>query len=147
MSLKESSTGKQKECGVRLTGPVARLVMDFWADQLVLKMRENDITLYLLSKYVDDINILTSIINRGYQWEENLEGGVRLRWSEERKAKDDTEDVSDEERTMELVRELADTLVPGLRFTKDIPGYHTNGKCPMLDVQVWLEDRGDHKII
>ena len=48
---------------------------------------------------------------------------------------------------MELVRQLADKLVPRLRFTKDIPSYHTNEKCPMLDVQVWLEDRGDHKVI
>merc|ERR1711867_429748 len=42
-------------------------------------------------------------------------------------------------RTMELIREVGNTLVPGLKLTIDLPELHPNGKCPMLDIQVWKE--------
>ena len=32
-------------------------------------------------------------------------------------------------------------MIPGLKLTKDLPEYHQNGKCPMLDIQVWLEEK------
>ena len=40
---------------------------------------------------------------------------------------------------MELVREVADSLMPGLKFTTDLPENYPNGKVPMLDLAVWIE--------
>ena len=48
---------------------------------------------------------------------------------------------------MDLIKEVGDTLVPGLRLTVDLPELHKSGKVPMLDIQVWLEQDQDHSII
>ena len=42
---------------------------------------------------------------------------------------------------MERLQEVANCLMKGLKFTTDLPEVHHNLKCPMLDVQVWLEPR------
>ena len=62
-------------------------------------------------------------------------------WTEERFNQDQEQGLSDTERTLELIREVGDNLVPGLKLTKDLPEYHENGKCPVLDIQVWLEEK------
>ena len=54
---------------------------------------------------------------------------------------------SNSERSFELVKEIGDSLVPGLKLTKDFPEYHPNGKCPILDIQVWLEEKQGFKRI
>ena len=111
--------------------------MDVWADLLHSNLETNGVIIYLLAKYVDDVNIATSIIQKGYSWEKR-DGGWRLIWTEERLNQDQQQGLSDMERTLELIREVGDNLVPGLKLTKDLPEYHENGKCPVLDIQVWL---------
>ena len=46
------------------------------------------------------------------------------------------------ERTMDLVKEMANSLVPGICFTTDLPSNYQNEKVPMLDTQVWVESSG-----
>ena len=48
---------------------------------------------------------------------------------------------------MELVREIGNTLVPGLKLTLDLPEFHPTGKVPMLDIQVWIEKVEDYCVI
>ena len=31
-------------------------------------------------------------------------------------------------------------MVPGIKSTMDLPELHKNGRCPMLDLQVWAEE-------
>ena len=38
-------------------------------------------------------------------------------------------------------------LVEGIKFTVDLPGRHTSGKVPMLDLAVWLEETRGVKTI
>jgi hypothetical protein len=45
----------------------------------------------------------------------------------------------DDLRTMTLVKELADSLTPGIKFTIDLPSYLKDGKTPMLDTAVWVQ--------
>ena len=54
---------------------------------------------------------------------------------------DEQSGPSDSKRTMDLVKDIGDTLAPGLRLTADLPEYHPNRKCPMLDIQVWVEEK------
>ena len=44
-------------------------------------------------------------------------------------------------RTMSMIQEAANHLMPGLSFTVDHPGLHPTGKVPMLDLAVWCEPR------
>ena len=46
------------------------------------------------------------------------------------------------ERTMELMREMASSLIPGIQFTVDLPSRYPEGKVPMLDLQVGSEATG-----
>ena len=47
--------------------------------------------------------------------------------------------MSDETRTMNLIREAADSIIPWLHFTLDLPELHHNLKVPMLDMEVWVD--------
>jgi hypothetical protein len=51
--------------GLKLMGIVARIVMDIWARTLQTKLAESLITLEMLVKYVDDINLATRPIPKG----------------------------------------------------------------------------------
>ena len=52
---------------------------------------------------------------------------------------DRKEGKTDAARTFELIREVGDKLIPGLKLTVDLPEFHNSGRCPMLDIQVWME--------
>ena len=41
---------------------------------------------------------------------------------------------------MDLLVQLANGLMKGLSFTQDLPEQQDNLKCPMLDIQVWIQD-------
>ena len=45
--------------GARITGVVARILMDVWMDLVSKSLEENDVKVYLIAKYVDDINVAT----------------------------------------------------------------------------------------
>ena len=43
-----------------------------------------------------------------------------------------------------MIRDLAEKLMPGLKFIKDLSEMNESRKCPMLDIQVWVESKEDH---
>ena len=53
--------------GAQLTGIVARIVMDVWTDKMSAILEDNKINIYLMVKYVDDINVATKLIKDGYE--------------------------------------------------------------------------------
>ena len=53
--------------GARLTGGVARIIMDRWARDIRASLSRNKIEIYLLSKYVDTVNIAISLISKGWK--------------------------------------------------------------------------------
>ena len=72
--------------GLRLTGVVARIVMDRWARLLKEALEKAEVPVHMLEKYVDDVNLVTSLIEPGYRWERIL-GQEVLNWKEERERK------------------------------------------------------------
>ena len=52
--------------GARITGVVAWIIMDLWMDLVTQTLEENEVVVYLMTKYVDDINVAISLIPRGY---------------------------------------------------------------------------------
>ena len=93
---------------------------------------------YLFGKYVDDVNLATVVIPRGYSWLDTPEGR-KLTCTLEREERDSKEETSDSERTLDLVREEANKIIPGLQFTIDCQEKNPDNKCPMLDLKVWKE--------
>ena len=48
---------------------------------------------------------------------------------------------------MKKVQEVANMLVEGIKFTIDLPERHGDGRVPMLDLSVWMEDREGSRVI
>ena len=69
--------------GSRVTGVVERILMDVWADSLSENLVKNKVIIYLLAKYVDDVNLAVSPISRGHSWKKKEDGSWKLIWSEE----------------------------------------------------------------
>ena len=111
-------------------------------DLIQHNLKENEVKIFLLTKYVDDINIATSLIPNGKMWVKEGSQWV-LKFSEEMEEKDKTR--SQQRATIEKIKWLGDRLVPGLKLTKDLPLNHSNGMCPVLDVQVWTQKGEDGK--
>ena len=64
--------------GLRLTGVVARILMDEWADRLEDLLGRNGIKVRMIKKYVDDVNVVTDCLPRGCYWEEGEDTQIRL---------------------------------------------------------------------
>ena len=39
-----------------------------------------------------------------------------------------------------MIKEVADKLISGIKFTVDLPETNRSGRCPMLDLEVWLDN-------
>ena len=114
--------------------------MDQWVRLLKEALKRAEIPVHMLENYVDDVNLVTSIIEPGYKWEKVL-GQEVLNWSKEREREEIERGKSPQEETLEKIRELASRLVPGIHFTKDLPENNPEGRVPMLDVAVWLDKK------
>ena len=53
--------------------------------------------------------------------------------------KDNEKEKTDAAWTFDLIREVGDTLVPRLKLPVDLPELQSSNKCPMLDLQVWMD--------
>ena len=73
--------------GAHITGVVARILMDVWMDLISQALEENAVVVYLMTKYVDDINVATSLIPSGYGWIKEGRKWV-IMWSKEQETED-----------------------------------------------------------
>ena len=119
--------------GLRLTGLVARVVMDHWAVLMRRKMTINKIETIMMSKYVDDVFTILVHIGEGARWNNQL---GKIMWE----SKDIEEDInnkkSNDKITMDVWREMASSIYEFLKFTMDIAEDHEHGAVTVLDVKV-----------
>ena len=45
---------------------------------------------------------------------------------------------NNEENTLSILKKVAESIEPMIKFTCDFPSAHDDGKIPILDVKVWL---------
>ena len=60
-------------------------------------------------------------------------------FTEEVYEKDCKSGESDTSWTMRLIIEEGTRLVRGIKLTYDLPELHPEGKCPVLDLELWAE--------
>ena len=120
--------------GLRLTSIIARIVMDQWLLKFLAILDQAGVEVYMAAKYVDDVNVVMSMLGLGSRWD-----GSEVVWSQEQEETDRTQSRTREEVTMEVTRDIADSIIPWLKFTMDLPQYHDNGMVPILDLQVWVQ--------
>ena len=126
--------------GDELAQAVARLVMIWW-DGEFLKLCETvrlDIMFFL--RYVDDTNKAVIPPPLGTRFQEG-QFKVIPELVEEDQLKDRDKVVG------ELLRTMADSITPMLKFEEDVCSNHDDGKLPILDLKVWKTTSQENTII
>ncbi len=130
--------------GMDLTGTVAKIYMKWWDDQLLRKLedigchttifngtRRNPKELY--ERYIDDINIGLKAVEEGARY---IDG--RKVVTEEGLAED--RGIPIDRRTFEFLKTVGNDIHPSIQLEVDVPSNHTDGKLPILDLKVWIEE-------
>ena len=125
--------------GLTLTGEVADCYMVDWDKKFLDKLKSVGINLIIYLRFKDDITIVTRSLVRGTKWKD---GELTLDLN---KMKDDMEKSSDLV-TMEVIRDIAESVDKMIKFTIDIPENHENGKMPILDVQVKMNKQVENRL-
>ena len=112
-------------------------------------LRANKVEIFLLCKYVDDINLETTIIPLGYVWKEISEEGRKVRklvFTEEvlQLEQEKEQQESPEKRTIRLITEEASKQIKGIRFTYDTPEKHEDKKCPAAEMDCFACKKRGH---
>ena len=118
---------------MEITGVVAQIFMVWWDKELIKRLEEVNIHLDLHERYVDDTNVATEQTQVGARYIER-----RITITDESRSED--EGIPNDERTMKLLQTIANTIHPSIRVTIDYPSKHSDGKVPMLDLKMWLEE-------
>ena len=135
--IRKQSDGGQ--IGLGLTGEIADCYMIEWDKQFIQKCKNIGINLSLYSRFKDDIFISAT----------NLEKGTKL--ADEKlivdiEKKKEDEGKNDDEITMEVIRQVAETVDPMIKFTIDVPSYHEDFKIPVLDLNIGMNRAKDNRI-
>ena len=125
--------------GLRLTGLVARVVMDRWAGKMKMKMTINKMEYYLMTKYVDDVFVFLNHIGNGMRWNKEKD---MVEWNEEDEKYDIEEKNSNDHVTMNVWAGMASSVYKFLKFTVDIPEHHLDKSVPVLDVKIYRGGEG-----
>ena len=122
--------------GLRLTGVVARLVMMYWEKKFKQILMANNITAYMFAWYVDDVNLLLQALGLGWRWT-----GEKLEWKVEWEKEDEEKNENDDVRTMREIKKISNSILPFIKFEEIVASQCKAGKVPMLDFQVWKEEK------
>ena len=125
--------------GLRVTGSVARIVMDFWATAFLKLLDPTLVTIFLFTKYVDDMNMILRSIPHGYRWTNG-----KFVWTQEVQDEDNELGMSNSRQMMNLVLAVANSIFKFLTFTADLPEDNNGDKVPILDMCVWTECVTNH---
>ena len=117
--------------GMELTGVVAQVFMLWWDRQFTEKLETIDIKLKLHERYVDDTNLVTKHTEKGARYD-----GTNLTITEDTMRED--EGVQNDERTMKLLKSVANSIHPSIRMTIDYPQQarrmsSTHARCQHVD--------------
>ena len=99
--------------GDRVIGVLAMVVMIWWSDKFLDKLKELNIVNELLKIFVDDVNGIYHPIAPGTEY---IDGS--LEWNPEKAV--DEESKSEDERTMKVILDIANDIEGMIKMTSDI---------------------------
>ena len=101
--------------GLRATGSLAKVTMDHWIEVFRRKLTDLDMRVWLLKKYMDDVLVVTTNLALGSRYRNG-----RIERTERDTQEDRTNNRTKEEVTMEVLRNVANTVLPFLEFTSEV---------------------------
>ena len=133
---------KQKEggpIGLSLTGEIADCYMVNWDKLFLKKLKSLGIQPAVYERFKDDISIVVESLEAGSRFENNS-----IVIDQQKKVNDMNK--SDEEITMEVLRNIAGSVDDMTEFTVDFPQNYKTKKIPMLDVQASIGKENENRI-
>ena len=123
--------------GLSLTGEVADCYLIGWDKKFLKRLEELGINIIIYERFKDDITIVAEALERGSKLM-----GDKIIKDEEKKKLDSLKE--DEEISMEIIQEVAESIDDIVKFTVDLPSKHENGKIAILDIEAKInKDEGN----
>ena len=116
--------------GLKATGTIARVAMEDWIRNFRKKISEAGMTVHLLTKYVDDVLPITNTLEFGARWEDD-----KITYHLKDILEDLEKGISKQEVTFNLLKAVANTITPYLKFTGEVS--LEGNPIPVLDTQIW----------
>ena len=118
--------------GLELTGAVSRAFIWRWDKRYLEKIRKAGLCMRLYERYVDDSNQVAEIPPANTKY--NAQTGKMV--------KDDNPvpGETDEQRTARTFKEIANHVQDSIVMEEDYPGRNSDGKLPILDMKVWIDE-------
>ena len=127
--------GDEGPIGLEGTGAVADIVTIFFDMKFVDRLSQLGLIVYLYKRYIDDGNIAAHRISRNLDFDENLMMMVEV--------DDSGDDVDDDKRTMTIIRRVADTVIPMLKWEEDVTSNYKSKCLPVLDLEIFKYTKDD----
>ena len=121
--------------GVEFTGVAGEIYMLIWCSKLKDTLSKLGIVNKFQHRMVDDITILPDIIKAGYRFDNG-----KIVYNSDKVDEDDL--IPDDVRTMNVIQSVANSLDENIQVTYDVPSFNTDGRVPILDVKVKINDHG-----
>ena len=122
--------------GDELSQAIARLVMVWWDEQFLKLCKDIGIEVEFYTRYVDDSNLAVIPCQPGTRFI----GGLLQVIPE--CVQQDVERGPDKY-SGELIRQVANSIIPMLKFKEDVCSNYRDGRLPILDLKVWVD--GSHQ--
>ena len=125
--------------GLKLTGELFDCIMIDWDKKLLKKLKEFEINPDFYTRFKDDIEISVESLERGSQIDVD-----KIVINDKKKKKD--ENKTDTKMTMDVVQEIANSINPMIKLTVDTPCNYKDGKLPVLDIKVDVNEAEGNRI-
>ena len=114
--------------GLHCTGSLAKICMDLWVKKFKKILMENGVQLFLLTKYVDDIFLISRTLSLDKYWD-----GEKIASHGEDFIQ--PSGISKQEHTLNIFLQIANSIIECLKFTGEVS---TDAPISVLDTQFWV---------
>ena len=138
----ENELKKQVEggpIGLALTGEVADCYLIGWDKKFLKKLESFGIHIIIYERFKDDITMVAEALEKGSKL---VDGKIVI---DEEKRKNDLS-KEDDEISMEIILEIAESIDDIVKFSVDLPTKHENGKIAILDLEVNVNKEEQNRI-
>ena len=125
--------------GLALTGEVADCYLIGWDKKFLKKLESFGINILVYERFKDDITLVAEALEKGSKL---VEGKIVM---DEEKRKNDSS-KKDDEISMEIIKEIAESIDDIVKFSVDLPSNHTNEKIAILDLEVNVNKEEQNRI-
>ena len=125
--------------GARLTMCLARVVLQAWSEEFSSILKSCDINEHLRAIYVDDGRNVVDKLKLGTRYDPTLK---RIKHTPEKEEEDRVAGVNEKQHTVEIIREIMNSINPDLKFTTEIEEDFECLRLPTLSFEIWSSSKG-----